>query len=285
MTLRPDPRPDLLAAHSMDSVWFVVDADGEVFAMSTGEPGAMPSSLPGQDDASYNLARIIEALHQLPAVVDAVDDPTRDDFWGEFLVFTDGSQPPGDALPVADGVWAWSGGKDDVTKLRAEPGFRKMVPLEELEDWGAAFAVDWCSAQFVYEARPAPPPLRWTDLPREARERVAYVEVARRLRGAERFDLLEHFGASELQTWGELGAALAEIQADTEHPSERYARRRYWRPDPDEPAFGEWVLPEEPPSPARVVPANPEASPQVKLPFTPVEPPWWRRWTRALGLG
>jgi hypothetical protein len=36
-------QPDYPAAHSMDSVWFAVDADGHVAAFTTGEDGHIPS--------------------------------------------------------------------------------------------------------------------------------------------------------------------------------------------------------------------------------------------------
>ena len=57
--LRPDPRPDLLAAHSMDSQWFIVDANGDVLLMETGEAGGMPQGIEPQSDASMELAELL----------------------------------------------------------------------------------------------------------------------------------------------------------------------------------------------------------------------------------
>ena len=37
---------DYPAAHSMDTEWFAVDADGHVAVFETGEPGPVPDSVP-----------------------------------------------------------------------------------------------------------------------------------------------------------------------------------------------------------------------------------------------
>lgn len=41
------PTPDFPAAHSMDSAWFAVDADGKVGRFDTGEDGAVPNAAAG----------------------------------------------------------------------------------------------------------------------------------------------------------------------------------------------------------------------------------------------
>ncbi|MFO0605810.1 MAG: hypothetical protein U0324_21685 [Polyangiales bacterium] len=41
------PTPDFPAAHSMDSAWFAVDADGKVGRFDTGEDGAIPNAAAG----------------------------------------------------------------------------------------------------------------------------------------------------------------------------------------------------------------------------------------------
>ena len=46
---------DFPAAHSMDSVWFAVDAEGRVVIFSTGEVGAMLEDAVGGEDGNSDL--------------------------------------------------------------------------------------------------------------------------------------------------------------------------------------------------------------------------------------
>ena len=41
----PDPRDDYPAAHSMDTTWFAVDADGHLAVFDSGEDGAVPEAV------------------------------------------------------------------------------------------------------------------------------------------------------------------------------------------------------------------------------------------------
>jgi hypothetical protein len=52
-----DNRSDYPAAHSMDTDWFAVDADGHVGVFESGEGGAVPKGFRWQESAAWNLVR------------------------------------------------------------------------------------------------------------------------------------------------------------------------------------------------------------------------------------
>jgi hypothetical protein len=62
-------QPDYPAAHSMDSVWFAVDADGHVAAFITGEDGHIPS----EGNGGYGW-EVLEEMEQLTGKPDSDDD-------------------------------------------------------------------------------------------------------------------------------------------------------------------------------------------------------------------
>ena len=57
------PEPDYPAAHSMDTDWYAVDADGHVAIFSTGEEGAVPESA-GNDQ--FSTRDLLDALPDVP---------------------------------------------------------------------------------------------------------------------------------------------------------------------------------------------------------------------------
>jgi hypothetical protein len=59
---------DFPAAHSMDTMWFAVDADGHVAAFDTGEGGAVPEI--AFADNPYELATLLRALPETGAKLD-----------------------------------------------------------------------------------------------------------------------------------------------------------------------------------------------------------------------
>jgi hypothetical protein len=67
----PTVQPDFPAAHSMDSVWFAVDADGHVAAFTTGEDGHIPT----QGNGGYGW-EVLEEMEELTGKPDNDDDET-----------------------------------------------------------------------------------------------------------------------------------------------------------------------------------------------------------------
>jgi hypothetical protein len=53
---------DFPAAHSMDTMWFAVDAQGHIGSFNTGEAGALPDSMMNRDDAWTIRQRLLDDL-------------------------------------------------------------------------------------------------------------------------------------------------------------------------------------------------------------------------------
>ena len=61
---------DFPAAHSMDTQWFAIDADGFVAMFDSGEPGAVPRSAPSSNSGARVDEAVIAARPAAPMVWD-----------------------------------------------------------------------------------------------------------------------------------------------------------------------------------------------------------------------
>jgi hypothetical protein len=134
------PEVDYPAAHSMDTTWFAIDADGYVGVFDTGEPGAVPAGAGDQGEA-YQLLDlpltgepVFDRAGYLPVVNSAQlrlrHEPTGYQFAGRLLFLAPEAEIPAElrALPgvvtpaLPDG-WAVSVCLAD-PEDRADPGDR-----------------------------------------------------------------------------------------------------------------------------------------------------------------
>lgn len=63
------------AAHSTDTSWFAVDADGEVAVFETGEPGPVPAMAVRNDEAASELVEECRLAGRAPAIDDLAEVP------------------------------------------------------------------------------------------------------------------------------------------------------------------------------------------------------------------
>lgn len=83
----PDPR-SVPAAHSMDTAWFGVDADGNVALFVTGEAGAMPTDAVGAGDYGRELGGHPDGFEAIRAVLGVAEDIWDEEAAGRVYRFT-----------------------------------------------------------------------------------------------------------------------------------------------------------------------------------------------------
>jgi hypothetical protein len=112
--------PDYSAAHSMDTDWFAVDADGHVGYFDSGEAGAVPhDASPGNQDQGFRLREMLGARPRCEAVHDLAGRlrPDHDDAHARM---TDGT-PMLYFLRIADLAERHLSGEEPVLPLRGGP--------------------------------------------------------------------------------------------------------------------------------------------------------------------
>lgn len=90
---------DFPAAHSMDTEWFAVDAEGNIGRFDTGEDGAFPFDAAtgfGASDPSFDISRLNVArlAHMVAGGNDPLENDEPNQFGGQLIVVVD---PPSDA--------------------------------------------------------------------------------------------------------------------------------------------------------------------------------------------
>lgn len=195
---------DYPAAHSMDTTWFAVDADGHVAAFETGEAGAVPTAAYVEPDDAFEA---IEALGRARAARDAIfRRPTGagGDLPEHVVPWLPGEKPlPGIQL-FLDGLDAVRSDLDagraretradrgvsvryeeisraTFDRLHAEGACRGCVHAFELTESPAPASIglfeyehtteNWISGPYRLRADPAAP-IRADDLPRGVRKRL-----------------------------------------------------------------------------------------------------------------
>ena len=228
------------AAHSMDTTWFAVDADGCVGVFQTGEAGALPLSATatpeGGDFDAWPLDAIVIARAlvegRLPEAeraepehpyVDRVvlvlrPDPTtgpttyRDpagrtysiqERLGELVTVLHEQDPRVVATmrPLPDGLHA---------ELLDDPRVERVVYPEELWEWREsgggtiyAFGNDTYDDPGAYRCEGAPTaPLTVDALPGELAQQIASLKLPVRFAESSSLHLADHFADDECVTWG-----------------------------------------------------------------------------------
>ncbi|MBX3273615.1 MAG: hypothetical protein KF729_25350 [Sandaracinaceae bacterium] len=230
------------AAHSMDTTWFALDADGLVASFATGEAGALPAGAAASpeggdfDDWPLSLVLVARALAEgtfpdeepdlpLPsypqrvALVlrpDADERPTsyRDAAGRGYSVHErlgDGFLVVRDAAPrVAGSVGAIDPAR--VAALAADAGVARVIVDDEVhywcEDGGGAlfrFANEDYEVPGAYVRRVAPiDPLDAGSLPPELAERLGALVLDVRFADTPALQLADHLDEKACHVWGEL---------------------------------------------------------------------------------
>ena len=90
---------DWPAAHSMDSAWYAVDADGNIARFDTGEDGALPVDASADGEArhaSFDHERLVAALEAATGTkLDPDDDDANDSIPGIYHYTRDHGDDPG----------------------------------------------------------------------------------------------------------------------------------------------------------------------------------------------
>lgn len=279
---RPDPRPELSAAHSMDTLWFAVDDDGHVFEMDSGENGAVPTALTEANATPPWRATLVLRLIGWRAHLQP-DEVTPDD---DVAVRVEpGADTTGLTHVIDDWYLAPPLDAAGLDALRRRPGVH-LASLSDLPTPG--FAAAW-DAPIVYtpvdDDGRRPQLIRWPDVPAELRVGIRHARLPGAHGGAAWIDLLRHFAVDELTFYNDLNEDLLRGQ-DAPDDVLAYVRRRYLRGtgDPNDPLI-EVVLPEHPETPAIIVDAGQPTQPGAER-VDADEPAstWWRRlWRRVRG--
>jgi hypothetical protein len=236
-----DKRFDPPAAHSMDTTWYAVDADGYVGAFDSGEPGGVPADAAighSEADPTFDVALLdglviarMFAAGELPA--DGQKDvygPTR-----AYVVLA----PAADETPSTyrDQVGRRYPAQALLSKFDPRVASdrdprvvvtRKPVSPEKLAELAKAKGVLWVASDAVFWDRDAheggplfsyrnddyddagryvrgkPPddPIRVEDLPEEIRDGVAKLKLPIRFVEREEVQLRDHVAPDQVFTWG-----------------------------------------------------------------------------------
>lgn len=235
--MRPDEIP---AAHSMDTTWFAVDADGHVGMFESGEAGAVPlaaaTSL-GESDTNRIDGFVIEALCVARIAAKGGVELPRDEpeSLGRMVVVLDDTQreatyrergKPGSfesALrPDERAVLRESRPRvlmttrkivdDRLALLADDPEVRGVLGEYDLHTWIEEhdetgvflWSQDDYEAVGHYQRHAAPAdPIRLDELPTPERDAISKLRLDVRFAQATDVQLADHLARDEVATWGE----------------------------------------------------------------------------------
>lgn len=237
-------RGSVPAAHSMDTTWFAIDADGFVAAFDTGEAGALPNAAAAGPEAGdfdawpLELVLVARALAEgtfpdsddedlplpkypqdvvLVLAPDPEDAPTtyrdaagrtysvHDRLGKAWLVLRDAEPRVVASSRAVE--------PDRLAKLAKDAGVERVILADEITYWredGGGALYRFGNSDYgdpgAYERETAPiDPLDAASLPAELREKVSALRLDVRFADAPTLHLADLLSDDECQTWGDTG--------------------------------------------------------------------------------